>query len=317
MIKEIVEAINTRDDFVLVAHTAPDGDTLGSTCALYGALKAMGKRVEMVCDSPVPDVYRFLPFISDMIEAANELPFVPKHIIAIDCADLGRLGALSPYFERAELTINIDHHITNKGFAHLSRISAEASSTGMLILELIKRLGIALDYDLALCIFVAISTDTGHFTYSNTTKETLLAAAELLDFELDIPNITNRLYRARSAIRTRLLGLALSRMELHNEGTVGVSYIAHEDFELLGNNTDTEGVVEIIRDIDTVDTALLFTERESGVIKVSMRSKRGFDVSAFAKRYGGGGHQRAAGFSAHGELHKIMGLVVKDVLFFL
>ncbi len=267
MRNELAAALKQTDNILLVAHASPDGDAIGSTCALFGALKAMGKRVAMACESPVPPVYGFLPYAAEMLSDASKLPFVPDCIVAVDCADYPRLGAFEAVFSRVSRTINIDHHMTNPGFAELSWVEPGASSTGALILELIKALGVALDRDLALCVFVAISTDTGHFAYSNTTPETFAAAAELAGYGLDIPAITNRLYRARSFLKTKLLGLVLSRVELLADGAVGVSCVTREELIAHGGAPNMEGMIEQIRDIDTVETAVFFREKEKNLPK--------------------------------------------------
>ncbi len=314
MHNELAAALKQTDNILLVAHASPDGDTIGSTCALFGALKSLGKRVAMTCDSPAPAVYGFLPYVKEMRQGADKLPFEPDCLVAVDCADLQRLGSLSAVFARVKHTINIDHHMTNPGFAEKSWVEPGASSTGALVLKLIKALGLDLNHDLALCVFVAVSTDTGHFSYSNTTPDTFAAAAELAGYGLDIASVTDRLYRARSFSRTRLNGLILSRVELYAEGALGISCVTREELSAHGGAPDMEGIIEQIRDIDSVETAVLFREKEKTVIKVSLRSKRDFDVGAFAARYGGGGHQRAAGCTVNGELAEVKDALIKQLL---
>ncbi len=296
MHKEVAAELLRLDNILLVAHSSPDGDTIGSTLALFGTLKALNKRVAMACESPVPTAYAFLPYTREMCVGADKLPFEPDCLVAVDCADLQRLGSLQPVFERVKHTVCIDHHITNPGFADKSWIEPDASSTGALVFELFGALGVSLNQELALCIFVAISTDTGHFSYSNTTPGTFAVASKLAEYGLDMPSITERLYRKRSFLRTRLLGLILSRAELLLEGTIGASYVTREELNAHGGAPDMEGVIEMIRDIDSVETAVFFREKEKETIKVSLRSKREFDVGAFAARFGGGGHQRAKSF---------------------
>ncbi len=314
MRNELAAELKQTDNILLVAHTSPDGDTIGSTCALFGALKALDKRVAMACDSPVPAVYAFLPYVREMCIGADKLPFEPDCLLAIDCADLQRLGSLQSVFSRAKHTINIDHHITNPGYADKSWIEPDASSTGALVYELISALGVSLSHELALCVFVAVSTDTGHFAYSNTTPETFALAAKLAEYGLDMPALTNRLYRERSFSRTRLLGIILSRVELFAEGAISVSYVTREELNAHGGAPDMEGIIELIRDIDTVETAVFFREKEKETIKVSLRSKREFDVGAFAARYGGGGHQRAAGCTVTGQLAEVKEELLKQLL---
>ncbi len=309
----VAAELKQLDNILLVAHASPDGDTIGSTCALFGALKALGKRACMACDSPVPAVYEFLPFAREMCIGADKLPFKPDCIVAVDCADLQRLGSFQAVFTRVTHTINIDHHITNPGFADNSWIEPDASSTGALIYDLIGALGVSLNYELALCVFVAISTDTGHFAYSNTTPETFAVAAKLTEYGLDMPSITDRLYRSRSFSRTRLLGLILSRVELLMEGAISVSYVTREELNTYGGAPDMEGMIELIRDIDSVETAVFLREKEKEVIKVSLRSKRDFDVGAFAARFGGGGHQRAAGCTIAGQLADVKEELLKQL----
>ena len=280
------------DDFLLVAHVSPDGDTLGSSLALYLALTAMGKRAKLVCEEPVPPVYAGLPCAS-AVSAAPAAPFT--HTVFIDCADSKRAGTLEQTALSAAHTLVIDHHGTNKGFADVNYI-VDCAATGELIFELLPLLSVPLTKDIAVCLYAALATDTGNFSYANTTPRTFRIMAELLTQGIDLPELNRVLFRTNRVQRMQLLGIVLSRMQLYADGRFNISYLAYADLIAIGaTSADCEGLIDSLRDIDTVEVACFLRESQNGQIRVSMRSKHSFDVSAVSQIYGGGGHRRAAG----------------------
>ncbi len=290
-----------EDNFLLISHVSPDGDTIGSALALALWLRALGKRAVVVCEHIIPVTYAFLPGTNTVItpeEAAQQAPF--RNAIAIDCAVPERMGSAGMLFEAAEATANIDHHATNTSYGDYVIIDPSASATGELVFLLLKELLQMVPEEvrkqIAVCLFTAISTDTGNFAYSNTIPQTFRICAELLEFGIDIAEINRNVYRTVPIGKTRLLGYVLSSMQLLEEGRIGVTVITLQDVARAGATVeDVEGVVDGVRDVDTVEIAILMRERNIGGYKISLRSKRYVDVSAIAARFGGGGHKHAAG----------------------
>jgi len=296
--------LREKDGFTLISHVSPDGDTIGSALALYGILRAMNKRAQVVCEQAVPKVYAFLPFAGEVRPPeAAEAGF--PCVIAVDCADLKRLGGAQPLFDAAAETGNIDHHRTNPLFGDYVLHDGFAAASGELVCRLWKELGAAAEgsaaQEIACCLFTAVSTDTGNFAYSNTTPETFRTAAGLLETGIDIALLNRSIYRTVPLCKARLQGYVLTNMRIMEEGALGYAFVTQEVMAELGASAeDAEGVIDDIRDIDTVEIAVLIREARDGTYKVSMRSKQYADVSAIAREFGGGGHLHAAGCTLQG-----------------
>ena len=293
MLQDAVRFLRANDDILLVAHVSPDGDTLGSCFALYGALLELGKHAQVVCEDPVPAIYRFLPFSDQLITPEQAKP--AEAVVCVDCADLARTGRCETLFHAAKTTLNIDHHGTNDRYAEENFVQ-KAGATGELIFNVISCLKIALNKNIASCLYAAITTDTGNFSYSNTTPDTLRIAAELLDTGIDLPFLNRSLFRTVPFHKLKLHSLAVSKTQLFEYGRIGISFITQEEMLSCGaSGEDTEGIIDSIRDIDTVEIAALLRESDDGLIRVSLRGKSSADVSKIATRFGGGGHRLAAG----------------------
>lgn len=305
--------LRRENGFTLIAHVSPDGDTIGSCQALYGILQALGKRVRTVCDQRVPAIYAFLPW-SDRIlmsdQATKDAQAYPN-VIAVDCADQKRMGSAFALFQAASATANIDHHRTNPLYGDYVLHSDRASATGELVYLLWNELGAGAEEEIArniaVSLYTAISTDTGNFAYSNTTPETFRTAAALLEKGIDIATVNRQIYRTVPLGKTRLLGFVLSTMRLYENGKIGMALIMLSDLNRLGAlSEDAEGTIDGIRDVDTVEIAVLLRESRDGTFKASLRSKEFADVSEIAHIYGGGGHIHAAGCTMEGDPAVIM-----------
>lgn len=293
MLQDAVRFLRAYDDLLLIAHVSPDGDTLGSSFALYGALLELGKHAQVVCEDPVPAIYRFLPFSDQLIPPEKAKP--AEAVVCMDCADLGRAGRCESLFHAAKATLNIDHHGTNDRYAQENFVQ-KAGATGELVYNVITSLKVTLNKNIASCLYAAITTDTGNFAYSNTTPDTLRIAAELLDTGIDLPYLNRCLFRTVPFHKLKLHALAVSKAQLFEHGRIGISCITREEIQQCGAaSEDSEGIIDAIRDIDTVEIAALLRESDDGLIRVSLRGKSSADVSKIAVRFEGGGHRLAAG----------------------
>lgn len=293
MLNAAARFMRAHDDILFVAHVSPDGDTLGSCLALYQMALQMGKLAQVVCEEPVPTTYRFLPFADSVlpIEGARQTDAV----MCVDCADISRAGRCEPLVAAAKATFNIDHHGTNNNFADGNFVQ-QAAATGELIFQLLQTLRLTLTQDIATCLFAAISTDTGNFAYSNTTPDTFRMAAALAETGIDLSRLNRALFRTVPYSKVMLLGRAIQNIQMFCENRLGMSILTQTDMrECHAMSGDAEGIIDDIRDIDTVEVAVLLRESMDGLVRVSMRSKSIVSVRDIALSLGGGGHRFAAG----------------------
>ena len=293
MLGEAAAFIRAYDDFTLICHVSPDGDTLGSALALAHGLQRLGKRAQIVCEDHVPVIYRFLPGAEGVLQPAH-VPAADA-VISVDCADVRRTGACMALFTAAKHTLNIDHHRTNTCYAAANYV-VQSAATGELIYALLVALSVPIDQEIASCLYTAIVTDTGNFAYSETTPDTMRIVAELLESGIDLPTLNRNLLRTIPLHKIKLLGRAITKTAVYDEGRLGIAALSVGDLADCGSTAeDTEGVIDSIRDIDTVEIAALLRECGDGTVRVSLRGKRYADVSCIAQKYDGGGHRLAAG----------------------
>ena len=296
--------LRNNNDFLLIAHVSPDGDTLGSCLCLYDVLLQMGKRVQVACEESVPVLYTFLPHAQAVLSPLEVKPF--SAIIFVDCGGLNRAGELAPLLEQAEHSLCIDHHQTNLGFAQENWV-LNCSSTGEMVFSLLQELDTSFfNRDTATCLYTAIATDTGNFAYSNVASDTFLAAASLVQCGIDLPELNRRLFRCTPVKKARLVGVVMQNLQLLAEGRFALSTISCAELDRWNaSGEDCEGLIDRLRDIEGVEVSCLLRDSKDGSkIRVSLRSLNEPDVSQIAARFGGGGHKRAAGCTLSGTLEE-------------
>jgi bifunctional oligoribonuclease and PAP phosphatase NrnA len=319
------EFIAKHSRLLLTTHVNPDGDGLGSEVALALWLRALGKQVRILNDSPVPAAYVFLtrhaPIEVFEPEAAERAFDECEALIVLDVSNRQRIGRLAPLLDRHRVPIAVvDHHVTHaQGFGQVNVIEPEASATGEIVYDLIRESGRELDPDVAEALYVALMTDTGSFRFSNTDSHAHRMAADLLTHGLDPQRLHAQVHAHASAARLRFFGEVLAALELIEDGRVVVLDASPEQFQRHGLvGADTEGLVDLPRNIAEVEAVVLFSEVEPGKVKVSMRSTGRIAVDRLASGLGGGGHPHAAGVSLRGtraaarehilpELHRLLG----------
>ena len=286
--------IQSHQSFYLAAHQSPDGDTLGSCLALRAALLNMGKEATVVCPDRVPAYLGFLEG-ADTVVGTDGIEPPKEAVLYIDCADHRRTGALQPVLETASYAFCIDHHETNPRRSKDGDWVENVSATGELILRLLETLHVPITHGIAVALYTAIATDTGNFSYSNTSADAFSAAAKLMAYGIDLPELNRVLFREIPLSKAKLIAYVLGNMELSCGGRLNVVAVPQSVLTTCGaSKEECEGLIDHLRDIDTVEAACVLRESD-GVVRVSMRSKRTCDVAAIAKRFGGGGHLRAAG----------------------
>jgi phosphoesterase RecJ-like protein len=319
-IDAVVAALGDNERFLVTSHENPDGDALGSLLAMHLALSSLGKDSVMVLagPAPLPGEYRFLDLPARGL--LRELPadHAERVLVAVDCAQESRITA-SELRQREQLTVNIDHHHDNTRFGDVNLVAPEASSTGELLADVFVPLGVAVTPDIAEALYTAIVTDTGRFQYQNTTPRTLRVAADLVDAGADAHKVFQGVYESVQFAKLKLLARALDRASVHEGGRVVVSYLVRDDFGDVGAvEPYSEGIIDFLRAVEGAELAALIREppREGGPArKVSLRSSIDeIDVSAIARKSGGGGHPQAAGFSSELPISEITEFIVREFI---
>lgn len=307
----LAEWIRKHDDIGVVCHVSPDGDTLGSALALAEGIRMMGKNACVLCQDEIPSMYHFMSGALDVC-SPESAPFMIRSALFSDVSDELRAGScLMP--EISERAV-IDHHETNPGFGKVNLIDGAAAATSVMVVELMDRLRMPLSPTMAENLYVGITTDTGNYSYASTDGRTLRAGAKCLDAGADPDRVTRLMFRLRRVARTRLLGEAISGMELRHGGRLAVfklSRLAMEELE--ATPADCEGIVNYGTETEGVQAAVLLREYPGGV-KASLRSLGDVDVSRVALKFGGGGHSAAAGCTLHGALDACADMIVPELM---
>lgn len=307
----VLDEIKAAERIAVLSHVPPDGDALGSMLALCAALRHMGKDVQAY-SAEISGTYLFMPGIGDIKSVWDQRPH--DLAVIVDCADVRLTGQFLPLYKSAKRTMSIDHHMSNAGNGQVSFIDARVSSAAELVLDFIDFAGIPLSADMATDLYVGLSTDTGNFLHSNTNARSFKNAARLAEAGADIQYAVGCLYRRRSLIKTRLIGRAISGMELLEGGRIAFMALDTPDYEALGtDDLDYEGVIDFGRDIDTVEVAVLMRRSKPGKYRVSMRSKDYVNVNAIAQVFGGGGHERASGCMVSGTQQEVRDALLKEI----
>ncbi len=301
-LEEIAALLKANQRFVIASHYRPDGDALGSALGLAFSLKAMGKDVTVINRDGAPVSLAFLPGASTIEVPKDGQSFEADVFIALDTAERDRLGDTVASAVNAPVTVNIDHHISNPGYGDLNYIDSTAPATGQIIFQLIDLGNFPLPKETCDLLFAAISTDTGSFQYRSTTAETYRIGAALIEGGVEVADISTKLYDSFPLRRVELMRELLAEMKISSDARVASWMLTRETRLRLGIKPgDTEGLVDILRGIDSVMVAAHLEEQPGGSVRVSLRSKsRDADVCKICQTFGGGGHQLAAGASVPG-----------------
>ena len=291
-IDNIIEEIKNAENIVILTHESPDGDAIGSSLAMYLALKQLGKNPDVIIPK-YSRVFSFLPG-ADIIKTEGKNEFYDL-AIALDCGDIKRLNGYVGYFESAKVRISIDHHGSNTMFADYNFVDPASPACAQILVFILETMNITITKEIGTCLLTGIITDTGGFRYPGVTVETFEFAAWLLGKGVNVSDIYKRVLQIKSKANFELSKLCIDRLEFLEDGKLTFSYITLEDQERVGaEEGDHEGLVNIGRDIEGVKIAVLLHENEKGY-KVSMRSDGSINVGDICLVLGGGGHPAAAG----------------------
>jgi len=304
--EQVKTFIQGAGNIVLATHINPDGDAVGSLLGLTHILRQMGKNVFAYLEKPVPQLYRFLPgcgYIQTDLESLEEfIAHAGADILAVslDCGDKERLGKNGPRLMQIHPFLVIDHHQGNTGFGDADWIDPVRSSTGEMIYDLAKELGVGIVDKAAPCLYAAISTDTGSFRYDCTTEHTMEVGRELLAQGVNPAEIASNLYDNYTLGRLHLLQEVLAGLEMYNRDKVAVIRVTQNMLERTYTTMeDTEDFINLPRSVKNVKVVVFLKEIREDFISVSMRAKGQCNVAAVAAKLGGGGHKNASGFRCH------------------
>ncbi len=293
---DILNLIRANQSFLVVSHESPDCDALGSTIAMALVLRKLGKDVIMYNADGIPEHLRFLPGCSGVADSLDRVADDVEVVMLLDCANTSRPGKeFENLISNNDFTLAfIDHHASNGASSEYCLIDEKASSTGIILYRMIKRLGIPVSPDVAECLFSTIVGDTGSFRYSNTCSETFTIAADLVDCGADPEKISRFIYDNEPLRKVMLRTLAMNTLEV--TGKIAFLHVSSEMFRQTGTEKEhTEGLVGMARSIEGIEVAVFLRQESAIGWKVSLRSKEYVDVAQIAGRYGGGGHRKAAG----------------------
>ncbi|MCL2332141.1 MAG: DHH family phosphoesterase [Actinomycetia bacterium] len=299
-LRALLEGLEPEARIALCAHTRPDGDAIGSVAALASALRAAGHSVAplLADNSPVPQAYRWMPQAAEFVSVHKlEKALEFDLFIALDTPELARLGQAGRFCCQARRRVLIDHHPAYNPYTELAVVATDAAATGQLIWELLPELGLVRFAEVAAACYVALVSDTGRFSFSNTDACALSDASAMVAAGADPAAIARALFGRKPLAALKLDELILSRLRIENGGAVVASQYCGEDMRRLGVSSDwSENLIDLIRVVEGTQVAVLVVEGAQGG-RASLRSSGDFDVSVVARRFGGGGHQAAAGIT--------------------
>ncbi|MEM7350897.1 MAG: bifunctional oligoribonuclease/PAP phosphatase NrnA [Acidobacteriota bacterium] len=299
--ERLIRRLRSCHHLLLTSHANPDGDAIGSTLAAARLLRHQGKATAVWLRDPVPRIYRALPGSAKIHigeEPPAKFPDLYDAVLVMECPSPDRTG-LEKHLSGLPL-INIDHHLGNELYGNVNWVDTAAPAVGEMVFRLARAMKLPIDVDTANALYLTLVTDTGGFRFSNTTAAAFDAAGDLVREGASPETISKWLYESQPESVLRLVGEMLQTLEIHDEGRVATAWMTREMAQRANAQPgDAEGLIDYPRSIEGVETVAMFKEvDDDGQYKVSLRSRGDVNVERVARRFGGGGHQNAAGFSS-------------------
>lgn len=312
-LNQIAAELKKANTVLLYPHVIMDGDTLGSSIALCIALRKLGKQAYILIEDDIPGYLTFLE--KDYCTYDQEIIDRPDISISVDCSDIERFFKRKDKFLTGKRSICLDHHRTNNFFAELNYIDENIAATGEIVFHLINEMGVEVDVEMAEAIYTAITTDTGNFQYTNTTKTTHLIAAELFEIGIDLEKISVEVYQNIRHEKLKIMNEVIGTIEMVCGGKADIAYVTQKMLQKTGAlMEETEGIIETLRNISGVEISAFLKENSENEIKVGLRAKTYGDVSVIAQSFGGGGHKKAAGCTIHAPLEEAKKQIIAAVV---
>lgn len=304
--EQFAQKLFSEKSVALFMHMRPDGDTIGSTLALSSALKSKGIATKVFCVDTIPNKFSYLPSVKDV---NNQFSGEYTALVSVDCADVTRMGDFASIFDSHKNTYNVDHHVSNRGYAKLNYVVDNASNCEN-VYDLITEVGANISPEIADLLLTGIITDTGNFNHSNVTPKTLEKAGKLVEKGANINKITYHNFKAQTKERAKLHGIVSSKIRYFLDDRFGVMTITQADFANSGATQDqTEGFIDFLMGVESVEVGACIMEIEKEKYKISFRSKCA-DVNAVASTFGGGGHVLASGCQIQGLYEEVVDRIV-------
>lgn len=307
-VQQVLQEIERRNSFVVTSHARPDGDAIGSSIAMAEILRGMGKTADVVMADTVPVLYQPLPYTENVIHSSVVSgPYDGAIVLECDSTQRTRLEGLEKYF-----CISIDHHASSRSWGNVNWIDPNACAVGEMVFKLALSARVKITPEIATCLYTAVLTDTGSFSYASTNIHTFELAKCLVQFGAQPAEVAHNVYYSSPIAKMRLLGVALT--SLRHDGAISWMHVSRPDMERCGAiDEDCEGLVNYALGISGVEVAVFFREMANERIRVSIRSKGAVNVAALAHEFGGGGHDCAAGFSLEGPQDAAMATVLSEL----
>jgi phosphoesterase RecJ-like protein len=315
-VQQFDSIIKNSKNILLVSHINPDGDTLGSMCAIYSAIKDnYKKKCDMVAVSAVPITYKFIPYINK-VKNISEFDLSREYdlVINLDVASPDRCADAQVLFDKAKNTVNIDHHGTNPNYAKLNIVEPTASATAEVLFYLFEDLKLKISLETAICLYVGIMTDTGCFKFSNTTPETMFASSKLLSLGVKPSEIYQKCYESQSKDMVLFQSYCLNKAKFCADDKIAYTIVYKKDLEKFNNKGEdfTDGLTEKLRAIVSTEIAFVVKELSAGASKVSMRSREK-DIAQICSAFGGGGHKLASGALIKANPEKAVKMILSEI----
>lgn len=297
-VKKAAELLKSNDDFLILSHANPDGDTLGCAYGLCGMLQKMGKRAKVMCADEIAPRMEFLR------DTVIQQSFDEKTIVSVDVADRKLLGDLDAVYG-GRIFLAIDHHESRQEFAKYTLVDPEAAAACELIFQIAEEMNAQLDGEIASCLYTGLATDTGCFKYSNTTSRTHIIAAKLMAYEFDVSAINYKLFDMKSKGRLELEQAITQGMEFFCDDRVAVVWLTTELMDRFNGRVDSEdfnGLASLPRQVEGVIIGATVKQKGPATFKISVRTAEPINAGSVCALFGGGGHARAAGCTIEGSI---------------
>ncbi|MEE8359825.1 MAG: bifunctional oligoribonuclease/PAP phosphatase NrnA, partial [Candidatus Omnitrophota bacterium] len=290
-----IKLIKDARSIAISCHMHADGDCLGSLSALGLALMGMKKKVSLYSPGRIPPRYAFLPLHNKINKGRLKRSY--DLAISVDCGNKHRLGHIyEDVFTKSRSIVEIDHHATRTAFGDIQLLDHDACSAGQIVYNLIRRLGVKIDKEIAMSLLVSLIVETGSFRFPSVSADTFRICSELLETGVNFNAITNACFWIKTPSEVQLTGLCMSRIKFKAGGKIAYSSISQKDFHRFkGKDENIDPAADEIRAIKDIKAVILFRELNSNTIRVSLRSKNSIDVGKVAKIFDGGGHYDVAG----------------------
>ncbi len=310
IIESIVDAIKKAKTIAIISHVSPDGDTVGSGLALFKAIEMYGGKPYLFCDDEIKGRIKALSGVEKYNLESLEYYDLS---VSVDCADVERMGNSVCEYYRGSKTINIDHHRTNRRTADMNYVDINSASTTQIMYNVVSSL-VDINTEIAGLLYCGLVTDSGGFTFSSVTSDTMRVAGELLKYDIRASDICNHFLKKTKLNTYKLKTRVLDKAKFYDENSIGIISFRLDDFAATDTDTScTEGIINNILNIDTVNVAVSISEVKDKDFKVSFRSGDDIDSSKIVYIFGGGGHKNAAGCRLSGFYEDVVDRILKAI----